>query len=111
MLFAHPYSNPALELPSLRSLRVTYGMFDDAWSNGARTDGVCFRIYAIASRRTARKLHERCLAPVEHAQDRADQQFAARLDIAEPVTLVFETDCGRSCSWDWAYWKDIDVVR
>jgi hypothetical protein len=110
LLFAHPTSHPRLELPSLHALHVTYGIFKEAWSDGRRTDGVCFRISVVPTGQRAQTLHERCLTPVERVGDRTDQQFETHVDISRPVALVLETDCRRNCSWGWSYWRDIDVT-
>ncbi len=111
LLFAHPRSSARLELPRIQSLRVSYGMFKEAWTDGRHSDGVCFRIFVVPAGGKTRKLHEQCLTPLERAADRTDQQFAIRLNMSHPATLVFETDCRNNCSWDWAYWKDIDVTQ
>ena len=89
---------------------MTYGIGDGAWKDGGATDGVCFHIFAIGAKGERVALHERCLRPVERAEDRGDQRVTLRPSLDSPGTLVFETDCGGNCSWDWAYWKDIDIV-
>ena len=86
-------------------------MSDAAWQNGAATDGVCFRIEAAAESGERVKMLERCLRPIERAQDRGEQRVSLQLRIGRPLTLYFQTDCGGSCSWDWAYWKDIDITQ
>ena len=110
LLFAHAPASPAVSLPSGGNIEVSYGIFDSAWSEDRRTDGVCFRIRAIDAQRVATTLHERCLTPVEREADRTEQRVSVRVAAASAVTIVFETDCRVSCSYDWSYWKDIDVT-
>jgi hypothetical protein len=89
---------------------VSYGISEGAWSGDRRTDGVCFRIRAIDAQGGATTLHERCLTPVEREADRTEQRVSVRAAAASAVTIVFETDCRVTCSYDWSYWKDIDVT-
>lgn len=110
LLFAHAPASPEITLPAAGTLRARYGIFDGAWAGDNRTDGVCFRIRRIGADGGTSILHERCLAPLEQAADRGDQEATIRIDAKPPVRLVFETDCRGSCSWDWSYWKDIDVA-
>ena len=95
----------------MHGLKLTYGIFKEAWTAPNHTDGVCFRISVVPAGGPIRKLHERCLTPAERNDDRNEQQFTTRIDVSGPARLVLETDCGKSCSWDWAYWKDIDVIQ
>jgi hypothetical protein len=111
VLLAHPPVTASLPVASAHQLQVTYGIGDGAWKDGNATDGVCFHIFAVAANGDREVVHERCLRPVEHAEDRGEHRISVPLRIDGPGTLVFETDCGGNCSWDWAYWKDIDVVR
>ncbi|MBK9675169.1 MAG: hypothetical protein IPO82_08020 [Betaproteobacteria bacterium] len=110
LLLAHPPVAASLPVSSAHQLQTTYGVSDGAWKDGRATDGVCFRIFATGSTGERIKLHERCLRPVERAEDRGEHRITLPLSIDNPGALVFETDCGGNCSWDWAYWKDIDVA-
>jgi hypothetical protein len=111
-LLAHPPSSASLQADSsAHKLEVSFGILDGAWKDGAATDGACFRLSLAGSDGSKVQLHERCLRPVEHKEDRGEQRVALPLTIAERGTLIFETDCGGNCSWDWAYWKDIEVMH
>jgi hypothetical protein len=110
LLLAHPPVTASLPVLSAHQLQAAYGVSDGAWKDGRATDGVCFRIFATGSTGERTKLHERCLRPVERTEDRGEHRVTLPLSIDNPGTLVFETDCGGNCSWDWAYWKDIDVA-
>jgi hypothetical protein len=110
LLLAHPPVTATLPVLSAHQLQTTYGVSDGAWKDGRATDGVCFRIFATGPTGEQTKLHERCLRPVERAEDRGEHRITLPLGIDNPGALVFETDCGGNCSWDWAYWKDIDVT-
>jgi hypothetical protein len=110
VLLAHPPATAGVKVSSARQLDVTYGIGDGAWKDGGATDGVCFRVFAAAADGERAKVYERCLRPVERAEDRGEQHVSIPLSLDRPRTLVFETDCGGNCSWDWAYWKDIDVI-
>jgi hypothetical protein len=110
LLLAHPPVTASLPVSSAHQLQTTYGISDGAWKDGRATDGVCFRIFAIEAKGERVKVHERCLRPVEHAEDRGEHRVTLPLSIDNPGALLFETDCGGNCSWDWAYWKDIDVT-
>ncbi len=110
LLLAHPPVTASLPVSAAHQLQVTYGISDGAWKDGRATDGVCFRIFATGSTGEKTRLHERCLRPVERAEDRGEHRITLPLSIDTPGALVFETDCGGNCSWDWAYWKDIDVA-
>ncbi len=110
LLFAHALAAPSIELPSLHALRVSYGIFSDAWREGRVTDGVCFQIIAEPAHGAPRRIHERCLTPAERIDERNEQQFATTVDIPGPVKLVLETQCRKNCENDWSYWKDIDIV-
>lgn len=109
LLFAHAPASPRVTLDGPATLRATYGIGTGAFTGSGRTDGVCFRILATAADRKTARLHERCLAPLDRAEDRNEQQAVVRLDAAGPVEVVFETECRRTCDWDWSYWKDFDV--
>jgi hypothetical protein len=111
LLFAHPVSNPSIELARIRGLKLTYGIFPEAYTAPNHTDGVCFRALLVTAGGNSRKLFERCLTPVERAEDRKDQQFYTAIDVSGPAKLVLETDCRKNCSWDWAWWKDIDILQ
>lgn len=108
LLFAHAPATPRVTLDGPGELRVKYGIGDGAHSGGGRTDGVCFRIVATVADGKAAKLHERCLAPVDRPEDRNEQEAAVRIDASGPVEITFETDCRKTCDWDWSYWKDFD---
>jgi hypothetical protein len=110
LLLAHPPVTASLPVSSAHQLQTTYGVSDGAWKDGRATDGVCFRIFETGSKGEKVKLHERCLRPVERTEDRGEHRITLPLNINNPGVLVFETDCGGNCSWDWAYWKDIDVA-
>jgi len=111
LLLAHPPVIASLPVSSARELQVTYGISDGAWKDGRATDGVCFRIFVAWTNGERVKLHDRCLRPVERAEDRGEHRVTLPFGTDGPGTLAFETDCGGNCSWDWAYWKDIDVSR
>ncbi len=111
VLFAHAPATPEIMAAGGTAVRSRYGILEGAWTGDARTDGVCFRIRAIGADGQSGKLHERCLTPLERAEDRGEQEVTVRIDQTGPVRLVFETDCRGNCSWDWSYWKDIDVPR
>ena len=110
LLLAHPPSTGSLSVSSAHQLQATYAISDGAWKDGGATDGVCFRILAAGPTGERVKLHERCLRPVERPEDRGEHHVSLPLRIDNPGALVFETDCGGNCSWDWAYWKDIEVT-
>ena len=109
LLFAHAPVTARLAVTSARRLDFGYGITDGAWTSGAATDGACFRVYAEAAGRRTRLL-ERCLKPTERPDDRGETRTSVPVDLAGPGVLVFETDCAGTCSWDWTYWKDIDVT-
>jgi hypothetical protein len=111
LLFAHAPATPAITVPGDASLHASYGIFDGAWTDGRATDGVCFRILGVGQDGKSTKLHERCLTPLQTPEDRKEGEVSLRLTSAGPVKLVFETDCRANCSWDWSYWKDIDIAH
>lgn len=110
LLLAHPPVTASLQVPSAHQLQVTYALSDGAWKDGGATDGVCFHIRFAGADGERVKLHERCLRPVERTEDRGEHRVVLPLSLDKPGSLVFETDCGGNCSWDWSYWKDIDVT-
>jgi hypothetical protein len=109
LLLAHPPVTASLPVSSAHQLQTTYGISDGAWKDGRATDGVCFRIFVTNPKGERVQVHERCLRPLERPEDRGEHRITLPLNIDDPGVLVFETDCGGNCSWDWAYWKDIDV--
>lgn len=85
-----------------RRLRLGFGLFDGAWTQG-HTQGVCF---AVAPAPGAAPLWSRCLDPAAVAADRGPQ--TAELDLPEGLAAVSaETRCRESCDWGWSYWNAI----
>jgi len=111
MLFAHAPATPEITLTGKATVRARYGIAEGAWTGDGRTDGVCFRMRMVADDGRSTTLHERCLTPLERTEDRAEQEMAVQVDAAGPIRFVLETECRANCSWDWSYWKDIDVTR
>lgn len=104
-LFAHAPRRLVVSVGGAGSLVVAAGMLPPSWEPG-RSNGVCFRVLAEASQAM---LWERCIDPAQLADDRSEQRAEIRLppDIG---SVILETDCRGSCSWDWSYWRDIDLV-
>jgi hypothetical protein len=97
----------ALNIPAAghRTLDLGFGLLDEAWKGDASTDGVCFRLSAGGS---ISPLWQRCLDPKQVATDRGEQR--AEIALPENVTsLTLETLCGKSCAWDWSYWREISL--
>jgi hypothetical protein len=111
MVFAHAPATVHLDVGSASRIAVTYGISDGAWQHGAASDGVCFRIHGVASSSKTVSLHERCLLPLEREADRGEMRISLDLGRFDLHTLKFTTECRSTCSWDWSYWKDVELVR
>jgi hypothetical protein len=114
VLLWHPPATGTLPISPgdhLDHLEVSYGIRDGAWEDGAQTDGACFHIIVAGPAGTRRAIHERCLRLVGNPADHGEQRLSVALNADGPGALIFETDCGGNCAWDWAYWKDIDITR
>jgi hypothetical protein len=97
----------ALNIPATgkRMLDIGFGLLDGAWKGDGNTDGVCFRLSAGGS---ISPLWQRCLDPKQVATDRGEQR--AEIALPENITfLTLETSCGKSCAWDWSYWREISL--
>lgn len=86
-----------------------YGICAGAYQNGARTDGVLFRVQADPGPGTP--LFERFLNPVSVTEDRGLQHLETLVTMDAPGDLTFATDPGPrgNSQWDWSFWADIHV--
>jgi hypothetical protein len=102
-LLAHAQRKITVPVGNARSVTVTFGFRDGAWTVG-KTLGACFR----ASSDADAVLWERCLDPRHRVEDRGQQTatFALPPDQAH-VTL--ETSCVADCSWGWTYWAGFET--
>jgi hypothetical protein len=110
-LGAHPDAQLWLPSPSgVHTILWDYGL-DISGSPHADgvTDGVIFRIMARAADGSERQLFRRTLRPVDHPEDRGVQHSEVQFVAAEGETLCFETLPRISYTYDWAYWKRIEV--
>lgn len=108
-LYAHAPATLSLPVTTASRLRASYAIRPGAFTGDGSTDGVCFRVSAATEGGTVRKLFERCLDPRARAEDRPPQTLDVAVGLTAPGALVFETDCRANCTWDWSYWKNIDV--
>lgn len=103
-IFAHPPRDILMNVDGIRALSLAYGV--DTRNPDSRTNGVCFRVLARATRQP---LWESCLAPKTEPADQGVHKALVEL----PTTVhwvILETDCRGNCGWDWAYWQKIDRI-
>ncbi len=106
-LFAHAPVTLSLPADNVGTLTFGFGIRDDAWTEPAKTDGVCFRIKSGATSDSATQLWERCLRPLTNKIDRGEQRDSIQLKAQH--LLFFEIDCAGTCNWDWSYWSYFDM--
>ncbi len=109
-MFAHAASRIIISAPPARQMTVRFGIHDGAWQNGNHTDGVEFRISAMAISGSPEILWSRRLTPVQRTDDRGDQEAVVNLPSNPGERLVFETlpVPGGTTSWAWSYWKSLE---
>lgn len=110
-LNAHPDSDLWLRPPSDASVIVwEFGMFDASWSKeGPRTDGTVVSVTGVVPGGESRTLFERRLDPVHQREDRGLQRVDLPYKPRVGEVLRFSARPGSSFSYDWSYWRKIDV--
>lgn len=113
-VFMHP--NSALELivtASDRVVRGSHGIAPGAYaSNGPNvTDGVSFSIEFVPASGARTILFQRYLDPATMLEDRGPQTFSVTLPPSSGGRLLLRTlnFPGKTSSFDWSYWRDVEV--
>lgn len=120
-LLAGPQAQPMLSAPAplkmtlplsdrVDRLTVGFGMFDQTWMAGGRTDGVDFRILSVDTNKHQKLIWSRYLDPLNSSVDRGMQHVTIQVPM-KPKALIFETLPGpqNNTDWDSAYWAEITL--
>jgi hypothetical protein len=87
-----------------------FGLYDDAWKkSGDKTNGVECVITGEMPNGETREIFRRVLDPVRSERDRGVQRETIAFFPRPGEMLRFATLSNGSKSFDWAYWKRIDV--
>ncbi len=111
-LGAHPDSDLTFALPpGAREAECAFGIMAGAYERaGTSTNGVRFSAAYELPDGTRREIFARTLRPFEEPHDRGDQ--SAVIPLADPpagARLVFVTGTNGDGSYDWAYWRKIQI--
>lgn len=112
VLTAHADSFVWVQPPAgAKEIELEFGLIDEAWKHaGERSNGVEFVVYGeIEAQARRRVLFRKLLDPLNVPADRPVQR--ARIDyVPQPgETLCFATLSNGSKTYDWAFWKRVDV--
>jgi hypothetical protein len=108
---AHPDSDLWLRAPG-RTTRIEwdFGLVDAAWNQpDTRSDGVEFTVTGVLPGAEDRPLYHRYLDPVQVPADRGLQHVVIPFTPRPGELLRFSTRPGPTYSFDWAYWRKIEV--
>ena len=112
ILNAHPDSAIWVAPPTgATRIRIEFGIVAGAYTATDRdpTDGVEFVVAAERPDGTTRTLFRRLLDPANTPADRADQSVDLEYQPHPSETVVFRTRPGATASFDWAYWRKIEI--
>lgn len=111
VVFAHPESEIWVRPPAgATTIRCEFGIVDDAIRQpGGATDGVEFLVYAVRSDGSRRQIFRRALKPATEAADRGPITEQFPYSGSGDEELIFVTRPLLNYSFDWAYWRKIEV--
>jgi hypothetical protein len=107
---AHPDSDLWIRPPTnAHEIVWEFGLDPKVYQPPTQSNGVTFIIDSEAPDGTTVKLFERTLDPARVSHDRGIQHEVIPLKVSPGQRLIFRTGPHGDYSYDWAYWKAIDI--
>jgi hypothetical protein len=110
LLNAHPDSDLWVPPPAgATRIECEFGILPGAYLDEGKTNGVEFTVLGVLDDGSSRELYRRLLKPVEDPADRGLQTAAFAFQPRPGETVVFRTRPNGNPSFDWAFWRRIEI--